>query len=229
MDEAKNQSLKVPGQSRENNRVYARLPKGMDSLRHGALRYIAGLADYRAGRYRQSIERLKEAATDTGWNCAGHQLPCPGDGLSASWTDQAVLEALGSAERQINQWTDEMLERPVGTMPIPWFDWIECLYLYREAHGARDRLCITRGLPAQGNRATRCRSPRPAVSGEQKASPLWGRHSSAACPRTALLERAATSPERWTADAATPPARLRHRQPIPEPQPRVRVPARSYQ
>jgi hypothetical protein len=45
-----------------------------------------------------------------------------------------ALEALTSAERQINRWTDEMLERPVTTTPIPWLDWIECLYLYREAH-----------------------------------------------------------------------------------------------
>jgi len=27
----------------------------------------------------------------------------------------------------------EVARGPVGSMPIPWFDWIECLVLFREA------------------------------------------------------------------------------------------------
>ncbi len=42
-------------------------------------------------------------------------------------------ETLAAAEQSINQWTQEMLDRPVGVMPLPWFDWIECLVLFREA------------------------------------------------------------------------------------------------
>ncbi len=43
-------------------------------------------------------------------------------------------EALVSAERAINDWTQQQLQDPIGIMSVPWFDWLECLCLYREAH-----------------------------------------------------------------------------------------------
>ena len=27
-----------------------------------------------------------------------------------------------------------MADRPVGALPLPWFDWIECVVLFREAN-----------------------------------------------------------------------------------------------
>ncbi len=42
-------------------------------------------------------------------------------------------EALAEAERAIDQWSRVMLEGSVGTTPINWWDWLECLLLYGEA------------------------------------------------------------------------------------------------
>ena len=42
-------------------------------------------------------------------------------------------KTLKLAETTINDWIEEMRQGPAGTMPLPWFDWLELLYLYREA------------------------------------------------------------------------------------------------
>jgi serine/threonine protein kinase/Tfp pilus assembly protein PilF len=133
LNESTQQSLTVPERSRGSARR-VRSPRGAVALSHGAVLYIAGLADYREGSYEQSIKRLSEATTVPGWSARAISYPVLAMAYQRTGQGQRALEAITSAQRQINQWTDEILERPVGTMPIPWLDWIECLCLYREAH-----------------------------------------------------------------------------------------------
>jgi hypothetical protein len=57
-------------------------------------------------------------------------------------------EALAAAGKLIDQWTEEIASSPVGgRLPIPWFDWIEYLLLYREA-----TILITGSPPADDPR-----------------------------------------------------------------------------
>jgi hypothetical protein len=105
--------------------------------------YVGGLAHYRAGDYDTSLQRLHEAQTvEPGW-----PLPVviyPVLALAHHRVGQAdqARQALASAEKAIDQWTVKMLQGGVGTAPFPWFDWIECLLLYREA-----RVLITGSAP----------------------------------------------------------------------------------
>src|SRR5262249_22016383 len=55
--------------------------------------------------------------------------------------------ALASAEKAIDRWTEALFRGPVGTMPIPWFDWLECLIFYREA-----KVLLTGSPPAEDPR-----------------------------------------------------------------------------
>jgi len=43
-------------------------------------------------------------------------------------------QMLALAAETIEEKTDDVLDSTVGFMPLPWFDWIECLMLYQEAN-----------------------------------------------------------------------------------------------
>ena len=96
---------------------------------------MTGLAYYRAGQLDRAIQRLNESLTaDPFWS--GRQVGYPVLAMAyhrAGLPDKAQ-EALVSTERSINDWTQQQLQGQVGMMNIPWFDWLECLCLYREAH-----------------------------------------------------------------------------------------------
>jgi tetratricopeptide (TPR) repeat protein len=96
--------------------------------------YVAGLAQYRAGQYEQAVERFREALTvDPNWRARAINYP----GLAMAYHHLGRVDeargALAAAEKAIDGLTEVMARGPVGTMPIPWFDWLECRYLYREA------------------------------------------------------------------------------------------------
>jgi tetratricopeptide (TPR) repeat protein len=96
--------------------------------------YVAGLAHYRAGQYDQAVERLRESATmDPNWN--GRAINYPALAMAYHRLDKAdeARQALASAENAIDGWTEAMVAGPVGKMPIPWFDWLECRHFYQEA------------------------------------------------------------------------------------------------
>ena len=56
--------------------------------------------------------------------------------------------SLALAEKAIDDWTDTIVRLPVdSTLPIPWFDWVECRLYYREA-----KLLTTGSPPANDPR-----------------------------------------------------------------------------
>jgi eukaryotic-like serine/threonine-protein kinase len=126
---------------RRNGARPPRSTRGAFGIPRGMLLYVAGLADYRAGRFEESIKRLTEALRDPEWNAGALSYPVLAMACQKAGKSKEALEALAAAERQIDRWTNEILERPVGVMPVRWFDWIECLCLYREAHG------LVKGVP----------------------------------------------------------------------------------
>jgi hypothetical protein len=95
--------------------------------------YVAGLAHYRAGQFDDAVARLRQAMDDRGWRERSIAYPALAMAYHRAGRADAAKEALASAEAAIDQWTQEMLNAPVGRMPLLWFDWIECRLLYREA------------------------------------------------------------------------------------------------
>lgn len=101
---------------------------------HGASVYVAGWAHYRAGQYEQAIERLEESDwVDPGWPGRGIAYPLLAMAYHQTGQQQEAHQALATGSDLVDQWTQAMLDSPVGSMPIPWFDWVEFLVLYREA------------------------------------------------------------------------------------------------
>lgn len=100
---------------------------------HGATAYVAGLAHYRAGQYEQAVLRLTEAMEDYRWSARPIVYPVLAMALHRVGKAEKARDALVTSAKEIDQWTTEMQEGPTGSMPIPWFDWIECQLLHREA------------------------------------------------------------------------------------------------
>lgn len=98
--------------------------------------YIAGLAHYRAGHWSQAVQRLQESqAVDPFWANAGGAIHLPVLAMAQFRLDQVeeARRSLQASWSELDDWTERMIREPVGTTPVPWFDWIECLLLYREA------------------------------------------------------------------------------------------------
>jgi hypothetical protein len=102
-----------------------------DFIRGPAL-YVAGLANYRARRYDEATNQLRESL-DMPWPARGIAFPVLAMAYHRSGKADQAQESLAASEQAINDWTESMSQGAVGHMPIPWFDWIECLVLYREA------------------------------------------------------------------------------------------------
>lgn len=105
------------------------------AFRHprGASLYTAGVALYRAERYDEAIPKLKEAMKDSHWRARAIATPVLAMAYHRSGDSKAARQAFVDAQTAIEEWTVAIEQGPVGSMPIPWFDWVECLLLNREA------------------------------------------------------------------------------------------------
>jgi hypothetical protein len=120
---------------------------GANFLPRGASLHVAGWAHHRAGQYESAIERLGESITEP-WPGRGVSLPVLAMAYHRAGRGDDAREALAAAEKLIDQWTEQIASSPVGgRLPIPWFDWIECLVTYREA-----KILITGFAPADDPR-----------------------------------------------------------------------------
>jgi hypothetical protein len=115
-----------PGRFFTRGREMAWLPRGVNL-------YVAGLAQYRAGHFDEAIDRLRESIADE-WPGRPISYPALAMAYHRAGRGNEARDALGSAEQAIEHWTERIVQSPVGAMsPIPWFDWLECLVVYREA------------------------------------------------------------------------------------------------
>jgi tetratricopeptide (TPR) repeat protein len=96
--------------------------------------YVAGMAHYRAGQYRQAAERLKTASTvDLSWEFRAIAYP----GLAMAYhrlgdVDRAQ-EALANAEEFFERGAGNLPQIPLDALPEPWFDAVEFMQLRNEA------------------------------------------------------------------------------------------------
>lgn len=99
----------------------------------GGNHYTAGLALYRAERYQEAVTQLQEALDDSHWRARGIVYPALAMAYHRIGDAEKARAAFEQSEQEIDGWTEAIKQGPVGFMPIPWFDWIECLILHREA------------------------------------------------------------------------------------------------
>jgi tetratricopeptide (TPR) repeat protein len=98
-----------------------------------------GLAYYRAARYEAAIEQLQQSLkVDPNWVAGAHTYPVLAMGYHRLGRAKEAREVLNKATRSMDQWSNEFFRRPVGSLPLLWWDWMSSLLLYREAKIAID-------------------------------------------------------------------------------------------
>lgn len=113
----------------------------------GANLYVAGLAYYRAGKYELALEKLNESLTASGW--PGQMIVSPALAMVYFRLNREAeaKEALAKTQRTIDKWTESVVAGGSQALPVPWFDWIECNLLFREAS-----LLVNKAVPTQDPR-----------------------------------------------------------------------------
>ena len=98
------------------------------------LHYLAGLAHYRAGEMNTAIQHLKESMdVDPRWPASAIGLPVLAMAHQRLGQNDQARQTLTRADETIDDWLNQMLDSPVGSTPVPWFDLLEYLCLHREA------------------------------------------------------------------------------------------------
>jgi tetratricopeptide (TPR) repeat protein len=96
--------------------------------------YIEGLGQYRAGNYEQAIDCFRQSLIlDPAWNARAINYPALTMAYYRLGKVEEARAAMASAEKAIDAWIEAMFQGRIGTMPIPWSDWLECQHYYREA------------------------------------------------------------------------------------------------
>jgi hypothetical protein len=95
--------------------------------------YLSGLAHFRAGEFEQAAQRLREATQDRTSYVKPMAQPALAMAYYCAGKPAEAKQMLALAADTIEEKTDDVLDSTVGFMPLPWFDWIESLMLYREA------------------------------------------------------------------------------------------------
>lgn len=94
----------------------------------------AGHIEYRAGRYELAVEHLRQAVGAEARDSARATVyPMLAMACHRAGRREDAQAALVVAEANMNQWIEQMVGGLVGTMPIFWFDWVECSLLLDEA------------------------------------------------------------------------------------------------
>ena len=103
----------------------------------GLKHYTSGLAHYRAGQAESAILQLQHSLdAETRWPAAPIAYPVLALAYQQAGQAEAAGQALAEAQDALDRWTSTLEEASPEALPIPWFDYIECLVLYREAHQA---------------------------------------------------------------------------------------------
>ena len=96
--------------------------------------YVAGLAHYRAGHLEKAIEYLqKTVQSGPRWPAQAVAYPALAMAYYRAGKSDEARSQLAKAKQALDEWIDAMQAGSVGSMPVPWFDFIEYLVLYREA------------------------------------------------------------------------------------------------
>ncbi|QDV41060.1 Serine/threonine-protein kinase PknB [Stieleria neptunia] len=127
-----------PGQYADPGRPRDGGPPRPDEFRRmriprGVAHYTTAIAMYRAKRYDEAITYLSEALADDRWRNMQPVYPALAMAYHRSGDADRAREAYERSQQEIDALTQSMAQGPVGAMPIPWFDWIECQLLHREA------------------------------------------------------------------------------------------------
>ncbi len=107
----------------------------MTDQRIPVLQYIAGLAQYRAGNAKLAVELLEPSVREgTHWRAAAIGYPVLAMAYHDLGRNRESGEALGKANSALDDWTAKLADGTAKSLPLPWFDFIECLLLTREAN-----------------------------------------------------------------------------------------------
>jgi serine/threonine protein kinase len=114
--------------------VMRRAQKGNSFQKTGPGLYVEGLAHYRAGQFKKAVDCQRESLTVVpSWNSGAINYPALAMAYHRLGLANEAISSLALAEEAINRWTELMVKGSVGTIPIPWTDWLECHLYYREA------------------------------------------------------------------------------------------------
>ncbi|MCA8988267.1 MAG: serine/threonine protein kinase [Planctomycetaceae bacterium] len=99
----------------------------------GVSHYVTGIALYRAGMYEEAIFHLESAMDDPRWPAHDITFPVLAMACHRIGLADEARKAFEKSQQEIDNWIVLMSNGSPGTMPIPWFDWIEVQLLHREA------------------------------------------------------------------------------------------------
>jgi len=115
------------------------------------MQYVAGLAQYRAGNAKRAVELLEPAVRDDShWRASAISYPVLAMAYHALGRDREANEALSKAKVALDDWTAKLAAGSLKSLPLPWFDFIECILLTREAN----QLIEDKSLPDDPRLAT---------------------------------------------------------------------------
>lgn len=95
--------------------------------------HLSGLAHYRAGHFEQAIKLLRDAIAEEDSFVKPMAQPVLAMACFRAGKTAEAKQMLSLASETIEEKLDDILDSALGFMPLPWFDWIESLVLYREA------------------------------------------------------------------------------------------------
>ncbi len=110
-------------------------PPRFMGMPEGLQMYVAGLAHLRSGQSEQAIDRLERAErSQPFWPASRITSPALAMAYHQAGRGDDANRALSEATQALNEWTTTLTENGLAYLSIPWFDYIEFLVLYDEAH-----------------------------------------------------------------------------------------------